>query len=185
VAVNGVTVTRFSELKARYEKAREKRWFRWSFDAAILALIFFGLSAWQTRNLLGRGTPVELQLSALGGAPVSLAALRGKPVLVSFWAPWCGVCKELSPNVSQVARWAGDRAHVVSIATSFNDLRQVQAFAAQQHIEYPVLLGGDDEVRRFHLSAFPTLYFLDAEGRVKGSAVGYTTSVGLLLRTLF
>ena len=176
---------RFAELRARYEKAREKRWFRWAVDGLILLAVVGGLSAWQTRNLLGRGTAVDLQLSTLDGASVSLAALRGKPVLVSFWAPWCGVCKELSPNVAQVRRWVGDRAHVVSVATSWQDVRQVQAFAAQQHLEYPVLLGSDEEIRRFHIAAFPTLYFLDEQGRVKGSAVGYTTSVGLLMRLLW
>lgn len=150
----------------------------------MLALIVLGLGAWQTRNLLSRGTAVELELPTLAGAPMSFSSLRGKPVLVSFWAPWCGVCKELSPNISRVRGWVGDRAHVVSVATSYQHLGQVQAFATQQHLEYPVLLGGENELQRFGVNAFPTLYFLDEQGRVKGHAVGYTTTLGLLFRLL-
>jgi thiol-disulfide isomerase/thioredoxin len=180
-----MTLKSFQEWKARYEKAREKRWFRWSVDLAVLALIVLGLGAWQTRNLLSRGTAVELELQTLAGAPVSFASLRGKPVLVSFWAPWCGVCRQVSPNVSRVRGWLGDRAHVVSIAAAYQQVGEVQAFAAQQHLDYPVLLGGENELQRFHINAFPTLYFLDEEGRVKGSAVGYTTTLGLLVRVLF
>ena len=172
-------------MRARYEKAREKRWVRWAIDATILAAIILGLSAWQTRNLLSRGTAIDLQLSTLDGEAVSLATLRGKPVVVGFWAPWCGVCKELSPNLSQVQRWVGDRAHVVSIATAFQNVSEVQRYMVQQKVEYPVWLGGETELRRFHVNAFPTLYFLDAEGRVKGSAIGYTTSASLLMRLLW
>lgn len=154
-------------------------------DLGIFALILAALGAWQTRNLLARGTPVELELPTLGGAPLSFASLRGKPVLVSFWAPWCGVCKQVAPNVARVRRWTEGRAHVVSIAAAYEQASEVQAFAADHGVDGPVFLGTDRELRRFHVSAFPTLYFLDAEGRVKGSAVGYTTSLGLLLRTLF
>ena len=148
----------------------------------MLALIVLGLGAWQTRNLLARGTPVDLELPTLAGAPISFAALRGKPVLVSFWAPWCGVCKELSPNIGRVRGWMGDRAHVVSVATAYQTVDQVQAFASAQKLDYPVMLGTELELRRFQVNAFPTLYFLDAEGRVKAHAVGYTTSLGLLWR---
>jgi thiol-disulfide isomerase/thioredoxin len=173
---------KLSKWKARYEKAREKRWFRWSVDLAVVALIIVGVGVWQTRNLLGRGTAIDLELPTLNGAPVSLAALRGKPVLLSFWAPWCGVCKQLSPNIARVRSWMGARAHVLSVASSYQHLGEVQAFVNEQHLEEPVLLGTDVELRRFQVNAFPTLYFLDAEGRVKGHAVGYTTSLGLLLR---
>jgi thiol-disulfide isomerase/thioredoxin len=172
-------------LRARYQKLRERRAFRWGLDALFLVAVVLAVGLWQTRGLLDRGTPVELTLATLDGAPVSLAALRGKPVLVSLWAPWCGVCKTLSPNVSRVRRWVGDRAHVVSVAAAYDDVAEVKRFAQSHGVDYPVLLGGDAELRAFKVSAFPTLYFLDdAEGRVSGSAVGYTTTVGLWLRLL-
>jgi thioredoxin-related protein len=87
--------------------------------------------------------------------------------------------------VARVRAWVGDRAHVVSVATSYQHVGQVQGFVNDQKLEYPVLLGGENELRRFQVNAFPTLYFLDEQGRVKAHAVGYTTTVGLLFRLLF
>jgi thiol-disulfide isomerase/thioredoxin len=158
--------------------------FRWSLEAAWVVAVLAAIGAWQSRGHLGAGERPELTLPALSGPPVSLASLRGKPALVVLWAPWCGVCKAQSDNVSRVLRLAGDRAHVVSIAGSYGGVEEVAAYVREHGVEYPVLLGGEDTARAFHVEAYPTAYFLDAEGRVKRSVAGYTTTAGFLVRLL-
>jgi hypothetical protein len=73
---------------------------------------------------------------------------------------------------------------VVSVAASFEDVAQVRAYLRDHDVDYPVLLGDDAVLRAFHVEAFPTVYFLDEHGRVRRSATGYTTTLGLLARLL-
>jgi thiol-disulfide isomerase/thioredoxin len=149
----------------------------------VLAVVT-AATAWQARDHLPPGTAPAATLPALSGPPISLEALRGKPVLLAFWAPWCGVCKAESDNLSRVMRLAGERARVISVAASFEDLAEVRAYVEARGVDYPVLLGDEPVVRAFRVSAYPTLYFLDAEGRIKRSTSGYTTTAGMLLRLL-
>jgi thiol-disulfide isomerase/thioredoxin len=166
------------------ERQHERRWFRWAVDLAIVAAVVLGVNAWQTRGHLGPGAAPSVTAPSLAGPPVSLESLRGKPVLVAFWAPWCTVCKAESGNLSLVRRLAGDRASVVSVAAAFDDVGQVRGYVGEHGVDYPVLLGDEALVRAFRVEAFPTVYFLDARGRVKGSTSGYTTTIGLLWRLL-
>jgi thiol-disulfide isomerase/thioredoxin len=170
--------------RARLARLRERRAVRWGLEAAWVLAVVLAIGAWQARGHLGAGERPELTLPALEGPPVSLASLRGKPTLVVLWAPWCGVCKAQSDNVSRVRRLAGERAHVVSIALSYQEVGEVAAYVREQGVEYPVLLGGEDAAGALRTNGYPTAYFLDAEGRVTRSVSGYTTTAGLLLRLL-
>jgi thiol-disulfide isomerase/thioredoxin len=168
--------------RARWQRARDRRWVRWGTDLAVLAVLVLGVGAWQTRRHLSGVEAPRAVLASLDGAEVSLDSLRGRPVLLAFWAPWCTVCAAESQNLSWVRRLAGDRAHVVSVAAAFENVGQVRAYVRDRAVDYPVLLGDDSLVRAFRVDVFPTVYFLDADGRVRRSASGYTTTLGLLAR---
>jgi thiol-disulfide isomerase/thioredoxin len=167
----------------RWAELRRKRWVRWTIDLSIIVAIIAIAGLWQTRGHLSGNAPA-FTLQTLGGKTVSLESLAGKPVLLAFWAPWCGVCKTESQNFSWVKKVVGDRAHVLSVASSWEDVTEVQAYVAENGVDYPVLLDVERLAGKFKVEAFPTVYFLDREGRVKRSAVGYTTTGGLILRLL-
>jgi peroxiredoxin len=168
----------------RYRSLRQRRWARWAIDLAVVASLVLALGAWQTRGHLGGGEAPGAVLTSLDGEQVSLESLRGRPVLLAFWAPWCPVCAAQSQNLSWVRRAVGDRARVVSVAVAYENLEQVRAYVRKHGVDYPVLLGDDALLRTFRVEAFPTAYFLDEAGRVRRSASGYTTTPGLLARLL-
>jgi thiol-disulfide isomerase/thioredoxin len=170
---------------------REKRSVRLLMDGAVLIAIFLGVNAWQSRGHLRGEAPVfELRVldasagEAASGERVSNVTLTGKPTMVVFWAPWCGVCKADSPAVSRVKSIVGDRANVVSIASEYESLRDVQRYVDDVGVDYPVLLGGKKTARDFQVRAFPTVFFLDSDGRIDSSVVGYTTTAGMLARLM-
>ncbi len=172
-----------SRLRARYDALRQRRWFRWTSDALILLLVVGAVGLWQTRNLVGGPAPA-FALPALDGKPVTLASYSGKPVLVVFWAPWCTVCRSTSDNVARVMRWAGSNASVVSVATAFDNDNEVKGYVAEHGVPYTVLLDHGEVAGEYKVQAFPTFYFIDSHGQVKHTAVGYTTTLGMLWRLL-
>jgi thiol-disulfide isomerase/thioredoxin len=172
-------------LLEKWRQVRNRRWVRRTVDALIFLVLIGAVMAWQTRSHLSGVEAPGFELRDLSGQPRSLESLRGKPVMLVFWAPWCGVCKLESSNVGWTQRLAGDRAHVISVATAFNDRADVDAYVRNQGVDYPVLLDETGLAERYQVNAFPTVYFLDEEGRVKSSAAGYTTTGGMLWRLLF
>jgi peroxiredoxin len=172
----------WTEWATRYGQLRQRRWARWGIDLAVLAALALGIGAWQTRSHLSRGQAPAAVLATLDGERVSLDSLRGKPVVLAFWAPWCSVCAAESQNLSWVRSMVGDRARVVSVAASFENPGQVRAYVRDHGVDYHVLLGDDALLRAFHVEVFPTTYFLGADGRVQRSVTGYTTTLGLLAR---
>jgi peroxiredoxin len=172
-------------MRAAWESARRRWWVRWGVDLALLALIVTAVTAWQTRRLPGSGTPApDFTLRTLSGESVQLESLRGKPVVLAFWAPWCGVCKLESSNLSLLRSVVGDSAHVVSVAVAYEDVEDVRRYVKERGVDYPVLLGDDGVQRNWRVDTFPTVFFVSAEGRVERAVVGYTTLAGLAWRWL-
>ena len=166
-----------------WRSLRRKRWVRWGTDLLLLGAIALGVMAWQTRHLVPSGELAPaLALADLGGRIWKLEDLRGKKVVLTFWAPWCGVCAAETSTLSSLRRSVGDSAHVVSVALAYEAVGDVQRFVRDHKVDYPVLLGDEEVMRQFRIQAFPTMYVLSEDGRIEDSAVGYTTGFGLRWR---
>ena len=170
-----------ARLKDRY---RTQSAFRWAVDLCAVLMILVAVGAYQTRNH-PRGAAPEYTFTTFEQQPVALRSFAGKPTLIAVWAPWCGVCKAESGNVSRVHAWLGARANVISVATGFNDVSEVRQYMTAQGVDYPVLLAQDDFQRVMHVEAFPTVFVLDSQGRIVSSMQGYTTTLGLMWRVLW
>jgi thiol-disulfide isomerase/thioredoxin len=156
---------------------------RWGLELLVVLALFMAINAWQTSDL-PRGDVARFTLRAIDGGTFDSASLAGKPALLVFWAPWCGVCRAQSQNVSWAQSMAGARVRVVSVAASYRDVADVRAYMAEQDVDYPVLLGNAALARSFGVRAFPTAFYLDAQGKISRATVGYTTTFGLLWRAL-
>ncbi|WHZ17641.1 MAG: TlpA disulfide reductase family protein [Nitrospira sp.] len=116
-------------------------------------------------------TPFDLK--TLDGRSVQLADLKGKVVLVNFWATWCGPCKEEMPGFERLRqRLDPERFALVTITT---DLQRdgIKHFLTNLNVQLPVLFDEDQDVSRAYLvRALPTTVLIDRQGTVVGRAVG-------------
>ena len=108
----------------------------------------------------------------IDGTPESLAAVKGKVVVLSFWATWCGPCREVEPGVSQVAESYGGNTNVVFYAVNTDeDQTLVAPFVAHEKWAMPVVFadGLDDFLS---VASLPTLLVLDRSGKISYRADG-------------
>lgn len=168
-----------------WEEFKKSRGFKWGREIGFVLLLFLAVTAYQSWDHVSSGEPApqfDLALLDGDGERVTMESLHGKATLIYFWAPWCGVCEASSDNVTAVREAVGDDYNVLSVALEYESLESVRGFVERNDVGYPVLLGDGETRQDYVVEAFPTIYVLDEEGRVDGSVVGYTTTLGMRAR---
>lgn len=116
---------------------------------------------------------LSLPLQA-GKPPVLLSSLKGKVVLLDFWATWCGPCRESIPELQNLyEKHHGSGLEVVGISVD-NTSEPVPAAVAELGMKYPVVMAKDipDIRSKFEFHSIPQLYVIDKQGRVAASITG-------------
>ena len=121
------------------------------------------------RSTTGGEVAPEIELPAPDGTMVKLSSLRGKYVLVDFWASWCGPCMAEAPNVKAIYEDYKDKGFEV-FGVSLDTKKEAWEKAIKENglnwIHVSSLKGSDDVTRAYNVTAIPTTYLLDKEGRI-------------------
>lgn len=120
----------------------------------------------QPRLALGQQAP-DFSVSRLGGGTFRLSAVRGRPVLVDFWATWCQPCKQSLPVLAEIdRRYHGRGLETIAIETDGAEA-PARAFVEQLGLRVPVGLGTPEVAALYDVSTIPHLVLIDRSGRVR------------------
>ncbi|MGH9864924.1 MAG: redoxin domain-containing protein [Candidatus Acidiferrales bacterium] len=109
----------------------------------------------------------------LSGNVVSTAALKGKVVLLNFWATWCGPCREEIPEMIKLQAQYKDTLQVIGASEDEAPPEQVAKFAQKAGINYPVIMASAQLEREYGgVAALPTTFVINTDGRIVQKNVG-------------
>jgi peroxiredoxin len=143
---------------------------------AVIGLLFvFGQRGARKGTLVREGDRApEFRLSTLDGRSVSLSSLKGKVVMVHFWATWCPPCVEELPTLDRLFRsMAGRDLEVIAVSVDEGGAETVGGFLQRNGLSLPVLLNPDRSVANLYGTfKFPETYLVDRDGVVRRKIIG-------------
>jgi cytochrome c biogenesis protein CcmG/thiol:disulfide interchange protein DsbE len=147
----------------------------WTLAAVALAAVaVFGLRSGGSPSA-GRRAP-SLPRERLAGVPVSLASLTaragGRPVVITFWASWCGPCVREASALERFSRSAAGSGRIVGVDWS-DSLSGARAFIRRHSWTFSNLRDSEGTVGNdYHLTGLPTSFVLDGSGRIRAELRG-------------
>ena len=142
----------------------------------LLAIVGFRIRSSASGPVPINSPAPQFALTAYDGQTYRLADLRGKVVVINFWASWCQPCKDEAPELENTWRHYKDQ-NVLFLGIGYVDTEtEAQAYIKQFNISYP---NGPDLGTRisqaYRIRGVPETYFIDPTGRLVFSKIGPTT----------
>ena len=172
-------------------------WLILAAQISFAILIFMGASYWQEKDMLNVDSTIPvLSAVALDGKTYQIPASTSiisrftetadKKTLIYFFAPWCTVC-HLSIGNLNILRGQLDESEldIIIVALDWKSKQEVEQFISEHELDFPVLLGDIQWQQQYKIKGFPSHYVIDHNGKVLSHSMGYSSSVGMLRRTLF
>ena len=153
----------------------------------VIAMAGFGLvlsacggsgAASESGPEIGKLAP-DFTLKGLDGQEVTLSSLRGKAVLLNFWASWCGPCRIEMPFLQEIyEKWTGGRLVLLAVNLQ-EDPTKVREFVEDGGYSFPILLTTGNEVPvAYNIRGIPATFFIDADGVIRDIKIGAFLGIG-------
>jgi peroxiredoxin len=140
--------------------------------AGLLALLVWKLGHQHHAPPVGTQAPAFTLQPLDGSGSVSLAQLRGHPVVLNFWASWCPPCKSEAPALERA--WQSYRGRIDFIGIDDKDLAsEARTFVSAHGLTFPILKDGPGDVTdSYGISQLPETYVLDSSGKIVAHIAG-------------
>jgi peroxiredoxin len=125
----------------------------------------------------------EFQLKNDRGELVSISDLKGKAIIINFWASWCPPCRAEMHALERVYQdYSKNKLVILAVnATNQDNLENILAFLQENNISFPILFDEDGTVNQLYkVSALPTTFFIDSNGIIQNVVIGGPMSEALL-----
>lgn len=150
-------------------------------SVALLALgLLFGFAS--LRRLIGGGGrlvghpapdfALDIVYNGDKGDKVKLSLLRGHPVIVEFWATWCGPCQLEAPALDRLARRHREQGLVVVGVNTSDEPGRAATFAERRQLSYPIVYDDRGVAGTYDVDSLPTLVVIDRNGNVVAVRTG-------------
>ncbi|KLA31296.1 MULTISPECIES: TlpA family protein disulfide reductase [Bacillus cereus group] len=128
---------------------------------------------------IGKSAP-DFELTKLDGTNVKLSDLKGKKVILNFWATWCGPCQQEMPDMEAFYKEHKENVEILAINYTPSEKgggeEKVSNFAKEKGITFPILLDKNiDVTTAYKVITIPTSYFIDTKGVIQDKFIGPMT----------
>lgn len=137
-------------------------------------LVYVGQVYADLKTMKDKQPETDFMLKDAEGQPTTLAGLKGKVVLLNFWATWCEGCKTEIPWLVEFQQKYRDKGlAVVGVSEDAGGWKSVRPYLNQAGLNYTVLLDSDGSIaKRYALFGMPVTYLIDRDGKVSAASVG-------------
>ena len=120
----------------------------------------------------------DFTLKTLDGQELTLSKLKGKVVLLDFWATWCAPCREAIPHLINLQKTHQEKGvEVIGMSVDKGDVETVRRFVKSMDIPYPIIITPEEVSRNFGVTALPTTIIIDKEGKIRQKLLGFTSEI--------
>ena len=151
-------------------------------EIAIGLLILFVISnvlSYIRKPDLESTTFPQTKSQLIDGSYFESSKIKGKPLLVHFWALWCPTCKLEAANIQALSK----KYEVLTIAVQSGSEEALNNYMHENNFDFKVINDTHGNwAKEFKIEAFPTTFIYDTQGELYFTEVGYTTTAGLLAR---
>jgi thiol-disulfide isomerase/thioredoxin len=161
--------------------SNKPRWKGWLRDGLIILLIILAVRAWQHQDVV-KGEPPALAGVSLAGQPIALSDFSGQPLLIHFFAPWCPICVINHSDITHIAQ----HYPVIMVVVQTEDA-ELSQWLHDHPEDNPAMMLNDSNgqwLAAFGAKALPTSVFINAQGQISTTELGYISRIGLWLRFL-
>ncbi|PFF02878.1 thiol:disulfide interchange protein [Bacillus thuringiensis] len=128
---------------------------------------------------IGKSAP-DFELTKLDGTNVKLSDLKGKKVILNFWATWCGPCQQEMPDMEDFYKEHKENVEILAINYTPSEKgggeEKVSNFVKEKGITFPILLDKNiDVTTAYKVITIPTSYFIDTKGVIQDKFIGPMT----------